>query len=244
MGSIFSFFIWRLIVFSIAVNILDLKENYKAKLFIFFGVLFFPEITIIVAIIMRIGKKNSFNNPTTNSNHISSTDFEEDEVIKYSEDNYVENNTSYNPHEISAKDFETFEDSYSENEEENYMDMGNYIEEEVEEVVESRSDNNYLLAEKFKSLIGNKKIDSYYEPLLEDSNANLLTKGRYESGKDREFIGRILLSRVDFLETIENKFKDMNNDNLKREFEVFNEFDAELESIRRNKISKLKEKVV
>lgn len=107
-------------------------------------------------------------------------------------------------------------------------------------VVEGVEDINEQIADNFKSLILNKKLDSYYEPFLSDSNGNLLTKGRYESGKDREFIGRILLSRVDFLNTIEKKFKGMNDEKLIREFEVFNEFDAELESIRRKKELKLK----
>ncbi len=247
MGNLFSFLIFRIIVFLAVKSLLNLKEK-KHKIIALVGVLFSPGFSIFVVVILKFayGKDSNLNNTKNKLDkeknsiyNIPNKDLEEVHIDEGLVEESYNNEYSYSGNSnISSESFRESDNVCIDKNEEYTLEEG--IEKDIsKEELEDSKDLNLLLANNFESLIKNKKINSYFEPLLNDSNANLLIKGRYESGKDREFISRILMSRVDFLNSIEDKFKNMDIEKLKREFEIFNEFDAELESIRRTEILKL-----
>lgn len=100
---------------------------------------------------------------------------------------------------------------------------------------------NVLIAEEYqKKSESKKKKSSFFEYYLDQETEIIEKKAKYESGKERTMLFDILFSREDYLDKVEDKFANVGEETLKREFEIFNNVEAEVEFIRRKKAKRLK----
>jgi hypothetical protein len=112
--------------------------------------------------------------------------------------------------------------------------------EEKINLIEKNKENislNDEIAKKYLKKLEKKKEKEYFVAELIDKNAEYIAgKAKFESGKERKLLMDMLLSKKYYLDKVERRFEAFEEEALKREFEIFNDIDAEIEYIRRKEV--------
>lgn len=96
---------------------------------------------------------------------------------------------------------------------------------------------NGEIAKEYEKKMEKRRGKEYLVEELMDKNAEYIAgKAKFESGKERKLLMDMLLSKKDYLDKVERRFESFEEEALKREFEIFNDIEAEIEYLRRNMI--------
>lgn len=96
---------------------------------------------------------------------------------------------------------------------------------------------NEEIAKEYEKKMDKKRSKEQIVNELIDKNAEYIAvKAKFESGKERKLLMDMLLSKKDYLDKVEKRFESFEEEALKREFEIFNDIEAEIEYLRRNMI--------
>ena len=101
--------------------------------------------------------------------------------------------------------------------------------------IENFVSKNEEIASEYTRKLEKRKGKEYIVNELMDKSAEYIAgKAKFESGKERKILIDMLLSKKYYLDKVERRFESFEEEALKREFEIFNDIEAEIEYLRRN----------